>query len=221
MKSDFSKLFRREIKMSLKNLSVIFSFSTFFIIASLIFIFAIDNLSYLENFYKPIIWVVLIFSMMLVSENFLNEDFNDGSLKELQFLGFTEELIILCKSISMWIMIILPILFLMPIILVFFKLTSSETFNLLINIIFATPSLTLISILSSLFSVQLKRNRIIQFVIIFPFFIPMIIFTTSSDKYFDSSSYIGDQFLILIGIFFITLPICLFTGKLIMREINK
>ncbi len=221
MKNDFCKLIRREIRMCLKNLSILFSFSTFFIIASLIFVFALNDLSNLEQFYKPIIWIVLIFSIMLVSENFLSEDFKDGSLKELQFLGFTEEIIILCKSISMWVMIVLPTFFLMPIIQVFFQLTFFQTLNLFINIVFASPSLILISILSSLFSVQLKSNRIIQFVVIFPFFIPMIIFTGSSDKFLEDSNYNLDQFLILIGIFFITLPICLFTSKLIIREINK
>ena len=146
---------------------------------------------------------------------------NNGSLKELQFLGFSEEGIMLSKSIAMWIMIMLPMLFLLPLIFVFFQITMHELITLVINISLATPSLTLISILSSLFSVQLKRNKIIQFVIILPFFIPMIIFTTSIETFFESYNLKENQFLILIGIFFITLPVCLMAGRLIMREINK
>ena len=42
---------------------------------------------------------------------------------------------------------------------------------------------TLISLLSALFSIQLKRNKIVQFVIILPFFIPIVIFTTTSEKF--------------------------------------
>jgi len=221
VKNDFFKLIRREIRMMLKNFSIIISFSTFFVIASLIFVFSVNDISYVKFFYKSIVWIVLIFSIMLVSENFLNEDYNDGSLKELQFLGFSEEGIMLSKSIAMWIMIMLPMLFLLPLIFVFFQITMHELITLVINISLATPSLTLISILSSLFSVQLKRNKIIQFVIILPFFIPMIIFTTSSETFLGSSNLKENQFLILIGIFFITLPICLLTGRLIMKEINK
>ena len=121
----------------------------------------------------------------------------------------------------MWVMIMIPMLFLVPLVFVFFQITLYELISLVINLFLATPSLTLISILSSLFSVQLKRNRIVQFVIILPFFIPMIIFTTSSGTLFESNNLKENQFLILIGIFFITLPVCLMAGKLIMREINK
>ena len=221
VKIDFLKLIKREIRMLLNNFSIIFSFSTFFLIASLIFVFSVNDISYVKVFYKSIVWIVLIFSIMLVSENFLNEDYNDGSLKELQFLGFSEESIILSKSLVMWIMIMLPLLFLVPLVFVFFQIKIYELITLMINISLATPSLTLISILSSLFSVQLKRNKIIQFVIILPFFIPMIIFTTSTETFFESYNLKENQFLILIGIFFITLPICLITGRLIMKEINK
>ena len=218
---DFFKLVKREIRIMLKNFSMIYSFSTFFLIASLIFIFSVNDISYVKIFYKSIVWIVLIFSIMLVSENFLNEDFNDGSLKELQFLGFSEENIIVSKSIAMWVMIMIPMLFLVPLVFVFFQITLYELISLVINLFLATPSLTLISILSSLFSVQLKRNKIIQFVIILPFFVPMIIFTTSTGTLFESYNLNENQFLILIGIFFITLPVCLLAGKLIMREINK
>ena len=202
VKLDFLKLVKREIRIMLKNFSIIYSFSTFFVIASLIFVFSVNDISYVKIFYKSIAWIVLIFSIMLVSENFLNDDFNDGSLKELQFLGFSEESIIVSKSIAMWVMIMIPMLFLVPLVFVFFQITLYELISLVINLFLATPSLTLISILSSLFSVQLKRNKIIQFVIILPFFVPMIIFTTSTGTLFESNNLKENQFLILIGIFF-------------------
>ena len=121
----------------------------------------------------------------------------------------------------MWVMVLVPAVFLMPIIFIFFKLTLDDILKLLLNILVSTLSLTLISLLSALFSIQLKRNKIVQFVIILPFFIPIVIFTTASEKFSSESNYIGDQFFGLIGIFFITLPVCLYASKLIMREINR
>ena len=218
---DFFKLLKREMGICMNNLSILFSFSTFFITSSLIFVFALDDLTNIIILYKPVVWVVLIFSIMLVSESFLHDDYNDGSLKELQFLGFSEETIFLCKSFVMWLMIVIPSVFLMPVILIFFKLSYIEVLKLSLNIFLSTPSLTLISLLSALFSIQLKRNKIIQFVIILPFFIPIVIFTTTSQNITESTKYFEDQFLILIAIFFITLPLCLYASRLIMREINK
>ena len=219
MKSDFVNLMKREILLSLKNISLIFTFSTFFVISVLIFIFALgSNINEINNIYKPVVWVILIFSMMLISENFLYSDHNDGSLKEMQFLGYGIELIIFCKSLTMWIVIVIPTILLTPVFSIFFNLATSNSLYLLLNILFATPSLTLISLISSLFAIQLKRNKIIQFVIIFPFYIPIIIFTTSSNF---SNFENNNNFLILIGIFFITLPLCLFTSRLIIKEINR
>lgn len=175
----------------------------------------------LDNIYKPFIWIILIFSMMLSSDNFLQNDFNDGSLKELQFLGYSEEIIFLSKCLVMWTMIIIPILFIIPLLVVFFNLDFLTTLNLLVTIFLATPSLTLISVLSSLFSIQLKRNKIIQFIIVFPFYIPVLIFSTSSNNFLEETNKSNNNFLILIAIFFITLPICVYISRLIIREINK
>ena len=216
MITDFLKLLEREVNLSIKNHFVLFSFSVFFVISLLIFVFAFGpNLDDIPNLYTPVVWVILLFSIMLISDNFIHNDYLDGSLKELQFLGYNEELILSCKSIVMWGIIILPTLFLIPICSLFLNFKLLDLSNLLINILLASPSLILIALVSSLFSIQLKRNRILQFVIIFPFFVPIIIFSTSMN---DSQN---DSSLILIGIFLITLPVSLTAGKLIMKEINK
>ncbi len=222
MLNNFIKLVLREKNLGLKNISMLFAFSTFFITSLLIFIFSLgSNMIMLDNIYKPFIWIILIFSMMLSSDNFLQNDFNDGSLKELQFLGYSEEIIFLSKCLVMWTMIIIPILFIIPLLVVFFNLDFLTTLNLLVTIFLATPSLTLISVLSSLFSIQLKRNKIIQFIIVFPFYIPVLIFSTSSNNFLEETNKSNNNFLILIAIFFITLPICVYISKLIIREINK
>ena len=220
MINDFWNLLKRELKIGFKDFFTIISFSSFFLISILIFVFAFGSIPIeIGMIYKPIIWVILIFSIMLVSENFTYNDYLDGSLKELQFLGYPEEMIIFSKSIVMWLMIIIPSLFLVPISSIFFKLSLTDSLLLFMSIFLASPSLILISLVASLFSIQLKSNKILQFIIIFPFYIPIIIFTTSighnQDKLYDNN------FLILIGIFFITLPISLLTSRLIMREINR
>ena len=220
--SEFKNLFQRELLINLKNFLVLFTFSSFFIISIMIFVFAFgSDFSAIDGLYKPIIWVILIFSITLVSEHFIYNDFFDGSLKELEFLGYSNELIIFCKSFVMWLLIIFTTFFLVPIFSIFFNISLKETLFLFFYIVFATPSLTLISVVSALFSIQLGRNKIIQFILVFPFYIPIVIFTTSSNNIQTSINSHNSNFLILIGIFFITLPLCLFISRLIMRELNR
>jgi hypothetical protein len=54
-----------------------------------------------------------------------------------------------------------------------------------------------------------------------PFYIPLIIFTTSRNPNETSDIIDLNKFLILIGFFLITLPIVLLSGKMILKEVNK
>ena len=52
-----------------------------------------------------------------------------------------------------------------------------------------------------------------------PFFIPTVIFSTSSN-FFNYEINPEFKFFILIGLFLITLPITIIFGKLIIKELN-
>ena len=173
-----------------------------------------SDISELKKLFLPIVWVVFLFSLILGAENFTTNDFNDGSLKELQFLGFSNELIFISKSISMWIILILPCLIMIPIFSIMFSIQIDQILHLTANLLIASPSLVLISLISSLLSLQVRKNRILQFIIVLPFYIPPLIFSTSITEQ-------NNNFFILIAIFFITLPITLILGKLILKEINR
>ena len=68
-------------------------------------------------------------------------------------------------------------------------------------------------------SLQIKRNKFINFILVMPFFIPTVIFSTSSN-FFNYEINPEFKFFILIGLFLITLPITIIFGKLIIKELN-
>jgi heme exporter protein B len=157
--------------------------------------------------------------LILVSESFVFEDFLDGSLSELQFLGYSEESIFLSKCLVMFMSLIIPNIFLIPISSILFEINFLDVIELTTLFIVSLPTITLISILSAFFSLQVKRNKFIQFILILPFFIPIIIFATS-ENFFVAN--LGNEFkiLVLIGLFLITLPLSILVGKLIIKELN-
>ena len=204
------------------NFSYILTYIIFFCLGNLIFIFAFGaDLEKLSELSFSIIWVIIIFSIILGSENFVKNDFNDGSLKEMQFLGYREELIIFSKAFVMWMILIIPIILFLPIFSLFFSINLEGLISLAISIILASPSLILISLISALLSLQIKENRLLQFVIIIPFYIPILIFSVINKQSFLINQVGNDRFSILIAIFFITLPLMLVSGKLILKEINN
>ena len=81
----FFNLIKREMRICLKN-SFVMIFSSFFNF-NFNFCFAFGSGSIDgDKLYKPIVWVLLIFSLMLIGEDFTNNDYADGSLKKCNFL---------------------------------------------------------------------------------------------------------------------------------------
>ena len=219
----FFNLIKREMRICLKNSFVMISFSSFFLISILIFLFlhfgsgSIDG----DKLYKPIVWVLLIFSMMLISENFTNNDYADGSLKNAISWLFRRSHYIIkghCHVVYDYVANI----FFDPNFFYLIQCNFYKFCDFVFKYLFSLSKSNSNFFGFITFSIQLKNNKIIQFIIIFPFYIPIIIFTTSTTNN-DIDGYIFDDnnFLILIGIFFITLPISLLTSKLIMKEINR
>ena len=79
----------------------------------------------------------------------------------------------------------------------------------------------MISLISVLFSLQIKTNPILKFIIIFPFYVPILIFSTNSEIFLINQNNLLDNFFILFAIFLITLALTLIFGKYILEEVNR
>ena len=125
------------------------------------------------------------------------------------------------KTIVMYFVLIIPHFFLIPIFSIFYNIDFNDLFRLSLDIFYRHAKLN--SYIFNRFSltIQIKRNKVLQFIIIMPFYVPIIIFTTSNYDGIFYSSLELNKILILIGFFLITLPITLLLGKLILNEINK
>ena len=101
------------------------------------------------------------------------------AFKELQFLGFSAEQIFIAKSLSMLVINCAFKFFLNSFYRTFIWNKFSSTINILLIFLFSSPTLVLLTLISALFALQIKKNKFIQFIIVMPFFIPIIIFASS------------------------------------------
>lgn len=218
---NFEILVKRELKILFVSVKHILSYSSFFLLVFLLFAFSVGpNLKTLSSIYLPILFMIILFSLILTSENFIDEDFKNGCFKELQFLGFSPEQIFLAKCFSMFSSIIFSNFFLIPLTSLLFGISFTSTITVFYIFLLSSPTLVLLSLISALFSLQIKRNKFIQFIIVMPFFIPIVIFASSTDIFnYESSN--NENFLILFGFFLITLPISIIIGKLLIKETNQ
>ena len=177
---DFKNLIFREFIIAFKNTKSLYSYCTFFFTSMLLFVFAIGpDISILSPIYKPILWMITIFSLILISESFVFEDFLDGSLSELQFLGYSEENIFLSKCLVMFISLIIPNIFLIPISSILFKINFLDVIEIIDSIYYFFTNYYFNFNTFSFIFIAGQKEQIYSIYFNHAFFIPIIIIATS------------------------------------------
>tara|TARA_B100000989_G_scaffold298231_1_gene286649 strand:+ start:582 stop:1247 length:666 start_codon:yes stop_codon:yes gene_type:complete len=218
----FKRLLFREFFLSFKNTHSLLICFLFFLLGISIFIISIGNSNIMNlNIGSSIIWVLFIFTLLLSVEQFFLKDYSDGSLKELVLLGFTSDLIIISKTLTIWVFLIFPLLLFFPFVGVMLGINLKEIYLLLAAIFISSPSLILISIIGTLITIQSNSSKIMLTILVLPFVVPIIIFGVGSIEIFFESSKPFQNFFILIAIFLITLPLTLVTGRFAFKELSN
>lgn len=212
----------REFFLSFKNTHSLIICLLFFVLGITIFTISIGNSSITElNIGSSIIWVLFIFTLLLSIEQFFLKDYLDGSLKELVLLGFSSDLIIIAKTLTIWVFLIFPLLLFFPLVGIVLGIKLKEIYIQLIAIFLSSPSLILLSIIGTLVTIQSKSSKIMLTILILPFIIPIIIFGVGATEIFFESTKPFQNFFILIAIFLITLPLTLFVGRIAFKELSN
>ncbi|MDC3090935.1 heme exporter protein CcmB [Rickettsiales bacterium] len=219
---NFSALFYREMFIGIRSIGNLMISLSFFLISIIIFILSLGpNPEILSNIGSAIIWATVIFTIILSTEQFFLKDFLDGSLKELQIIGYSPESIIISKVLVMWIFLILPLLLFTPLLSLMLQLQSDEIIVLVFSIILGSPSILLITSIGTLLTLQSKNNKVLLLILVYPIIVPILIFGVGSVKLSQSINDNESNFLVLIAIFLITLPITLISGRYALKEVNK
>ena len=220
MKS-FKLLFIKEIKESfgLKG-SYILSLTFFSISIILLPIGVGPNKSFISSISPGLIWVSTILTSLLSLNNIFHEDFIDGTLDLYKTgpLSITE--ICFMKAAVHWVSNFLPLIFITPILSIFLDFPPNLLIYLIFSLILGTPSLSFIGILGSSLTLSLKQHNLLIPLIIFPLFIPVLIFGSGA---ISSLIFVGfedlfiRQILILSGISGLSVALCPFACSYILK----
>lgn len=199
-------LVQREFLVTFRNFSEILSIFLFFLLGIMIFVFSVgtDN-EIFSQIGISIIWTIILLSNNLSIKKFYQDDFNDNSLILFHMSGLSYEIIVLVKIITIWSLIQLPFLIIIPIASL---LLNIEIFNLkmiVLSFIIGSPIITCIASISGSMNLLNKKNFAIGSLIIMTLSIPVIIFSVSLVN--ASSELINTQIKILLGIMFFFLAI--------------
>ena len=201
-------LFYKESQNYFRNLSSIFLPLIFFFLIISIFPLLIGPDKVLLNKIVPgIVWITIIFTTLLSSNNFFKDDYNNGYLETFLTSDSSVEFILFLKIISCWLFTCFPIIVFIPLVSIFFNISMKDSFIIISTLVIGSPVLISIGIFGSALTLGLAKNSILVPIIILPFFIPILIFSASAIESVSSGTPYEMQIYILLALLVFVLPI--------------
>ncbi len=172
---------RRDLRIAIRNPSSVINPLLFFVISISLFPLAISpETSTLSQIAAGIIWVASMLSVLLSLNTLFHNDFENGVLEQMAISHYSLPLLILSKIISHWILTGIPIILLSPLLGVILFLDSESIFILMLTLLLATPSLSLIGSIGASLIVGIKNSGMLLSLLILPLYIPILIFAASA-----------------------------------------
>ena len=170
-------LINRDLKIAFFTSSnFLFTGSFFILVVVLIpFIFGSDS-EQLRVIFKGIIWISISLSILLTLERIFYSDYEDGSLDLILQRYESLEIIICAKFIAHWAINCLPLIVILPFLSLFFQLTFSDIFPILINLVIGSMGMVFVATFVSALTLGAKRTIFLKGIILIPLLVPFIIF---------------------------------------------
>ena len=171
-----------------------------------------DNL---EVGFFSVLWIAILISMMLATEDIFTEDFNDGSLEQMMLKHSSFSYLVSMKTLTYWLLIGVPI----SILSFIFSFGTTENFSLSLSIL----PLSLISsyIFLNLFvlgnALSLNKGSVLGALITMPLALPVLIVLGKSL----TAIQIGINFISFILLLLGCLSIIMVTVPLVVSYIIK
>lgn len=189
----------------------------FMFINMLIIPFTIStDVSEMRGLYLPTIMSSLLLGLVLLTNQYFDEDVTDGTIAQLQASGVSLEIIFLAKSFAICLVLNLILLTLFTISSLIYGISFLTVLSLWVVSLFFTPILTSLSVFGSMLTFSLKKNNLLSIILVFPLFISVLIIYSmgveqivSGQNFSGAFSFIGMSF----GITVILVPMMCFLVK--------
>lgn len=214
----YLKTLKRDLKIAIRNPSNALNPLLFFVIAVSLFPLAISpEATLLKEMAAGIIWVVAMLSVLLSLNTLFYDDFENGVLAQMVASHHSLPLIVLAKISAHWLITGMPIILLSPILGTALFLDTDALYVLLLTLLLATPSLSLIGTIGAALIVGVKNAGILLSLLILPLYIPILIFAASAVSQAQFGLATDAQFYFLAAILLISLMTAPFVGALALK----
>lgn len=174
-------LFRRDLRLSLRQGGDIGLVVGFFVLAVLLFPFGVGpEPELLGRIAGGIIWVAALLAAVLSLDRLFAADYVDGSLDLLALSAVPLEATVLAKGAAHWVTTGLPLTLLSPVLAVFVDLDPAAIPVLVLALLIGTPALSFLGAIAAGLTLGARRPGVLVTLLVLPLYLPPLIFGTGA-----------------------------------------
>ncbi|HEX3860263.1 MAG TPA: heme exporter protein CcmB [Stellaceae bacterium] len=177
----FWGLFRRDLRLSLRQGGELGLVLGFFVLAVLLFPFGVGpEPELLGRIAAGIIWVAALLAAVLSLDRLFATDHADGSLDLVALASAPLEVAVLAKVAAHWVTTGLPLTLVSPVLAVFVDLDPAAIPVLVLSLLLGTPALSLLGAIAAGLTLGARRPGVLVSLLVLPLYLPPLIFGTGA-----------------------------------------
>jgi heme exporter protein B len=181
MINTFFTLIHREILLSWRQGGAGWLVVVFYVMTVSMFPFGVGpDMDMLSVIGSGIVWVAALLAAILSLDRMFALDVEDGSMDLLALSGTPLWLVTLAKGTGHWLNTMGPVIIATPILAVVLNLGAEGFTTLLLTMLLGTPALSFFGGIAAALTATLKRGGVLIPLLVFPLYIPTLIFGTTA-----------------------------------------
>jgi heme exporter protein B len=168
---------QREFKSAWQQRSEIIHPLVFFVLVMLLFPLALGSDPKLLSSLAPgIVWVDVLLAIFLGFSRLFQEDYDNGTLEQWLLSSHSFTGLVMSKVLAHWALTVLPLIIIAPLLAMMLGLPLKAYGAMEVSLLIGTPLLVLLGSVGSALTVSIKSSGVLLALLIFPWFIPVLIF---------------------------------------------
>lgn len=173
----FTTIYMRDLKLSFRHWTELANPLIFYTIVASMFPLALTpDPRVLEALGVGVLWVSALLASLLALDGLFRDDYEDGALEQFLLSPVPLSLTVLAKMAAHWTVSALPLVILVPVMALTFRLPLAALPTLALALLLATPALSVFVALGAALTVSLKTGGSIIGLLVLPLCAPLLIF---------------------------------------------
>ena len=209
---------KRDVLVNTRSLIDVISVFGFMLLIIILFPIGIgptkEKLDIVSN---AVLWISLIIAIIPSLEKMLQKDFDSGWLDQIATSPAPLEIVLLAKSISHWLIIIIPLILASPLFAILLDLEFNQIIWIILSMTIGGLSISLIGIIGAALVLGARRGNVLLPVLIIPLIVPILIFGVGINEAVEIGNSPLSNLFLLIAFSLIYLVISPFVSALLIR----